>query len=216
MIEPLGIVNRQKNRSLRRQLRDQPQSGKTDQEDIGDATMRAEPKSHLQRIALRLWQLSQKTQRWKQELMQSGERKLSFGLHAVRAEHHHTERMRSFRGHCEHRRLADSCFPADNERSTMVRAPIDDPNADGSDAAGSGATPGSGATSGSGATPSPTTHHPVRAHNLRTYRPLEHQHTPEILETLSADESRAREQRRADEAELEELDVPAFMRKGGR
>src|SRR5258705_4603015 len=67
MIEPLGIVNRQKNRSLRRQLRDQPQSGKTDQEDIGDATMRAEPKSHLQRIALRLWQLSQKTQRWKQE-----------------------------------------------------------------------------------------------------------------------------------------------------
>jgi cell division protein FtsZ len=37
-----------------------------------------------------------------------------------------------------------------------------------------------------------------------------------FLETLSADESRAREQRRADEAELEELDVPAFMRKGGR
>jgi cell division protein FtsZ len=36
-----------------------------------------------------------------------------------------------------------------------------------------------------------------------------------FLETLSADESRAREQRRADE-ELEELDVPAFMRKGGR
>jgi cell division protein FtsZ len=37
-----------------------------------------------------------------------------------------------------------------------------------------------------------------------------------FLETLSADESRAREQRRAEEAELEELDVPAFMRKGGR
>ena len=37
-----------------------------------------------------------------------------------------------------------------------------------------------------------------------------------FLETLSADETRAREQRRADEAELEELDVPAFMRKGGR
>jgi cell division protein FtsZ len=36
-----------------------------------------------------------------------------------------------------------------------------------------------------------------------------------FLETLSADDSRAREQRRADE-ELEELDVPAFMRKGGR
>jgi N-acetyl-gamma-glutamyl-phosphate/LysW-gamma-L-alpha-aminoadipyl-6-phosphate reductase len=41
-------------------------------------------------------------------------------------------------------------------------------------------------SSGSGATPSPTTHHPVRAHNLRTYRPLEHQHTPEIVETLQA------------------------------
>ncbi|HTA93374.1 MAG TPA: N-acetyl-gamma-glutamyl-phosphate reductase [Polyangiaceae bacterium] len=39
-------------------------------------------------------------------------------------------------------------------------------------------------SSGSGATPSATTHHPVRAHNLRTYRPLEHQHTPEIIETL--------------------------------
>jgi N-acetyl-gamma-glutamyl-phosphate/LysW-gamma-L-alpha-aminoadipyl-6-phosphate reductase len=41
-------------------------------------------------------------------------------------------------------------------------------------------------SSGSGASPSATTHHPVRAHNLRTYRPLEHQHTPEIVETLSA------------------------------
>src|SRR5450432_1383114 len=39
-------------------------------------------------------------------------------------------------------------------------------------------------SSGSGATPSATTHHPVRAHNLRTYRPLEHAHTPEIIETL--------------------------------
>jgi cell division protein FtsZ len=37
-----------------------------------------------------------------------------------------------------------------------------------------------------------------------------------FLETLSADENRTREQRRAEEAELEELDVPAFMRKGGR
>jgi cell division protein FtsZ len=37
-----------------------------------------------------------------------------------------------------------------------------------------------------------------------------------FLETLSADENRAREQRRAEEAELEELDVPAFMRKGSR
>ena len=37
-----------------------------------------------------------------------------------------------------------------------------------------------------------------------------------FLETLSADENRAREQRRAEEAEIEALDVPAFMRKGGR
>ncbi len=41
-------------------------------------------------------------------------------------------------------------------------------------------------SSGAGATPSPTTHHPVRAHNLRTYKPLEHAHTPEILEALGA------------------------------
>ena len=41
-------------------------------------------------------------------------------------------------------------------------------------------------SSGAGASPSPTTHHPVRAHNLRTYKPLEHAHTPEILETLSS------------------------------
>lgn len=39
-------------------------------------------------------------------------------------------------------------------------------------------------SSGSGASPSLTTHHPLRASNLRTYRPLEHQHTPEILQTL--------------------------------
>jgi N-acetyl-gamma-glutamyl-phosphate reductase len=41
-------------------------------------------------------------------------------------------------------------------------------------------------SSGAGASPSPTTHHPVRAHNLRTYKPLEHAHTPEIQETLTA------------------------------
>ena len=40
-------------------------------------------------------------------------------------------------------------------------------------------------SSGAGATPTATTHHPVRAHNLRTYKPLEHAHTPEILETLA-------------------------------
>jgi LysW-gamma-L-alpha-aminoadipyl-6-phosphate/LysW-L-glutamyl-5-phosphate reductase len=39
-------------------------------------------------------------------------------------------------------------------------------------------------SSGSGVVPSATTHHPVRAQNLRTYRPLEHQHVPEIVATL--------------------------------
>ena len=41
-------------------------------------------------------------------------------------------------------------------------------------------------SSGSGALPSAGTHHPVRAVNLRTYKPLEHQHTPEIIEALTA------------------------------
>jgi N-acetyl-gamma-glutamyl-phosphate reductase len=41
-------------------------------------------------------------------------------------------------------------------------------------------------SSGSGSAPSAATHHPVRAGNLRTYKPLEHQHVPEIEETLSA------------------------------
>ncbi len=41
-------------------------------------------------------------------------------------------------------------------------------------------------SSGSGVTPSPTTHHPTRAQNLRTYKPLFHQHTPEIEELLAA------------------------------
>ncbi|MGQ0508941.1 MAG: N-acetyl-gamma-glutamyl-phosphate reductase [Myxococcaceae bacterium] len=40
-------------------------------------------------------------------------------------------------------------------------------------------------SSGSGANPTITTHHPLRAANLRTYKPLEHQHIPEILQTLS-------------------------------
>lgn len=39
-------------------------------------------------------------------------------------------------------------------------------------------------SSGSGALPSAGTHHPIRALNLRTYKPLEHQHIPEISETL--------------------------------
>ncbi|HKY35369.1 MAG TPA: N-acetyl-gamma-glutamyl-phosphate reductase [Polyangiaceae bacterium] len=40
-------------------------------------------------------------------------------------------------------------------------------------------------SSGAGAAPVPTTHHPVRANNLRAYKPLEHQHTPEILTALN-------------------------------
>lgn len=39
-------------------------------------------------------------------------------------------------------------------------------------------------SSGSGANPQITTHHPLRASNLRTYKPLQHQHNPEILQTL--------------------------------
>jgi [amino group carrier protein]-6-phospho-L-2-aminoadipate/5-phospho-L-glutamate reductase len=41
-------------------------------------------------------------------------------------------------------------------------------------------------SSGSGAVPKLETHHPIRASNLRTYKPLEHQHVPEITETLAA------------------------------
>jgi LysW-gamma-L-alpha-aminoadipyl-6-phosphate/LysW-L-glutamyl-5-phosphate reductase len=41
-------------------------------------------------------------------------------------------------------------------------------------------------SSGSGVTPSVTTHHPTRSANLRTYRPLAHQHAPEIVAALAA------------------------------
>jgi N-acetyl-gamma-glutamyl-phosphate reductase len=41
-------------------------------------------------------------------------------------------------------------------------------------------------SSGSGVAASAATHHPVRAVNLKTYKVLEHQHTPEITETLAA------------------------------
>jgi len=40
-------------------------------------------------------------------------------------------------------------------------------------------------SSGAGALPTPTTHHPVRANNLRAYKPLEHPHTPEIIAALN-------------------------------
>jgi N-acetyl-gamma-glutamyl-phosphate/LysW-gamma-L-alpha-aminoadipyl-6-phosphate reductase len=40
-------------------------------------------------------------------------------------------------------------------------------------------------SSGSGVVPSAGTHHPVRAVNLKSYKALEHQHTPEIEQTLN-------------------------------
>ncbi len=40
-------------------------------------------------------------------------------------------------------------------------------------------------SSGSGALPTAATHHAVRAINLRTYKPLEHQHVPEIVQALA-------------------------------
>jgi N-acetyl-gamma-glutamyl-phosphate reductase len=39
-------------------------------------------------------------------------------------------------------------------------------------------------SSGSGIAPGPGTHHPSRAGNLKTYKPLEHQHVPEVVQTL--------------------------------
>jgi N-acetyl-gamma-glutamyl-phosphate reductase len=41
-------------------------------------------------------------------------------------------------------------------------------------------------SSGSGAAPAIGTHHPIRSQNLKTYKPLSHQHVPEIVETLAA------------------------------
>src|SRR5690606_26027956 len=39
-------------------------------------------------------------------------------------------------------------------------------------------------SSGSGAYAQPGTHHPLRAGNLKSYKALSHQHTPEIEQTL--------------------------------
>jgi N-acetyl-gamma-glutamyl-phosphate/LysW-gamma-L-alpha-aminoadipyl-6-phosphate reductase len=39
-------------------------------------------------------------------------------------------------------------------------------------------------SSGSGIAPQTGTHHPSRANNLKTYKPLDHQHVPEIVQTL--------------------------------
>lgn len=40
-------------------------------------------------------------------------------------------------------------------------------------------------SSGSGIAPGAGTHHPSRAQNLKTYKPLDHQHVPEIVQTLA-------------------------------
>ncbi len=40
-------------------------------------------------------------------------------------------------------------------------------------------------SSGSGIAPAAGTHHPTRSVNLRTYKPLDHQHIPEITQTLN-------------------------------
>jgi N-acetyl-gamma-glutamyl-phosphate/LysW-gamma-L-alpha-aminoadipyl-6-phosphate reductase len=45
-------------------------------------------------------------------------------------------------------------------------------------------TTGITGSSGSGIAPQAGTHHPSRAGNLKTYKPLEHQHVPEIVQTL--------------------------------
>jgi N-acetyl-gamma-glutamyl-phosphate reductase len=50
---------------------------------------------------------------------------------------------------------------------------------------GSVETVGITASSGSGTAASAGTHHPVRSVNLRTYKPLTHQHLPEIHQTLT-------------------------------
>jgi len=69
--------------------------------------------------------------------------------------------------------------------------------------------------------PSPT-FQPIAKHAPSAKERKEAAATPEdsaiggFLETLTADENRTRDQHRVEEAELEELDVPAFMRKGGR
>jgi LysW-gamma-L-alpha-aminoadipyl-6-phosphate/LysW-L-glutamyl-5-phosphate reductase len=51
---------------------------------------------------------------------------------------------------------------------------------------GSVQTVGITGSSGSGASPGPGTHHPTRASNLRTYKPLAHAHAPEVTELLTA------------------------------
>jgi N-acetyl-gamma-glutamyl-phosphate reductase len=61
-------------------------------------------------------------------------------------------------------------------------------------------------SSGSGAAPQAGTHHPVRAGNLKAYKPLEHQHLPEIAQALAA--------AGAEEAELRFVPVSAPLGRG--
>jgi N-acetyl-gamma-glutamyl-phosphate/LysW-gamma-L-alpha-aminoadipyl-6-phosphate reductase len=64
-------------------------------------------------------------------------------------------------------------------------------------------------SSGSGVVPSAGTHHPVRSGNLKSYKPLDHQHVPEIEETL-----RAAGGERAGEVELRFVPVSAPLSRG--
>ncbi len=61
-------------------------------------------------------------------------------------------------------------------------------------------------SSGSGAAAQAGTHHPVRSQNLKTYKPLVHQHIPEILQTL--------EQAGGRSLELEFVPVSAPLSRG--
>lgn len=45
-------------------------------------------------------------------------------------------------------------------------------------------------SSGSGKTPSETTHHPIRNHNLKSYKIGSHQHMPEILQNLELENTK--------------------------
>jgi LysW-gamma-L-alpha-aminoadipyl-6-phosphate/LysW-L-glutamyl-5-phosphate reductase len=61
-------------------------------------------------------------------------------------------------------------------------------------------------SSGAGATPTLTTHHPLRAGNLRAYKPLAHNHAPEIAEALTRAGAR--------ELEIEFVPVAAPLPRG--
>ena len=61
-------------------------------------------------------------------------------------------------------------------------------------------------SSGSGAAPSMAVHHAIRHHNLRTYKPLAHQHRGEIVQTLTAAGAR--------DLELEFVPISAPLSRG--